>query len=189
MCYLPKINELRETENRLLRDLAMGSHDAFDRLYRLNWLWVFKESYKRLGNKNEAENITQDVFLTIWENRESTSIRNLQAYLYVLTKNKTLNFILKNKPDLISDYEDQLHDENSPLKELITKETKSRISLEILSLPPQQQKVFVLHYQENKSTNEIAESMGISVKTVRNHLARAANSVRSILKAFLIFLC
>lgn len=187
MSHLQHIKHLQDSEEVLIKGLAIDSHDAFDQLYKLHWLLVYNEAYRRLRNQDEAENITQDVFMTIWENRKSSTIRNFKAYLYVLTKNKTLNFIVKNKPALIADYEDQLLDQLSPLHELLIKEAKSRVSSKILSLPPQQKIIFALHYEDNKSTDEIAELMGISVKTVRNHLSRAATTIRSVLKILFLF--
>ncbi|WP_270090329.1 RNA polymerase sigma factor [Sphingobacterium sp. SYP-B4668] len=176
-----------DAEAALLGELASGSHEAFEKLYRLHWVFVYNEAYKRLKDQNDAENITQDIFTTIWENRENTTIHNLKPYLFVLTKNKTLNFILKNKPTLITDYEEDLHDDSSPLKDLLTKEAYNNLNKKILSLPPQQRTAFAMRYQENRSTDEIAQEMGISVKTVRNHLGRAISAIRDILQ-FLILL-
>lgn len=182
-----ELNSSREAEQLLLDQLASGSHEAFEMLYRLHWVFVYNEAYKRLRNQDDAENITQDVFTAIWENRERGSIQNLKAYLFVLTKNKTLNFILKNKPTLITDYEEDIHHDSSPLNDLLTKEAYHNLNEKILSLPPQQRAVFAMRYEDDRSTDEIAEMMGLSVKTVRNHLGKAISTIRSMLK-FLILL-
>lgn len=180
-------NASHEAEQQLLDQLASGSHEAFEKLYRRHWVYVYNEAYKRLRSQDDAENITQDIFTALWENREQVSIQSLKAYLFVLTKNKTLNFILKNKPELITDYEENIYNDSSPLKDLLTKEAYHNLNKKILSLPPQQRAVFAMRYEENRSTDEIATAMGISIKTVRNHLGKAISTIRSILK-FLILL-
>ncbi|WP_164108393.1 MULTISPECIES: RNA polymerase sigma factor [Sphingobacterium] len=182
-----ELNSSHKAEHQLLDQLASGSHEAFEKLYRLHWIFVYNEAYRRLRNQDEAENITQDIFTTLWENREKTSIQELKSYLFVLTRNKTLNFILKNKPALITDYEENIQNDSSPLKDLLTKEAYDTVHEKILSLPPQQRAVFAMRYHENRSTDEIAAVMGLSIKTVRNHLGKAISAIRSILK-FLILL-
>jgi len=181
-----QLNSADEVEQYLLDQLVSGSHDAFEKLYRLHWVFVYNQAYKRLHNQDDAENITQDIFTTLWENREKIAIQNLRAYLFVLTKNKTLNFILKNKPSLITDYEESLTNDSSPLKDLLTKEAYHSLQEKILSLPPQQRTAFAMRYEENRSTDEIAAVMGLSVKTVRNHLGKAISTIRSIFKTIIL---
>lgn len=182
-----QLNSSDEAEQYLLDQLVLGSHDAFEKLYRLHWVFVYNQAYKRLRDQDDAENITQDIFTTVWENRAKAPIQNFRAYLFVLTKNKTLNFIVKNKPTLITGYEESISNDSSPLKELLTKEAYHNLNEKILSLPPQQRTAFAMRYEENRSTDEIATIMGLSVKTVRNHLGKAISTIRSILK-FLILL-
>lgn len=181
-----ELNSSCESEQLLLVRLASGSHEAFEMLYRSHWIFVYNEAYKRLHSQDDAENITQDIFTALWENREQVSIQNLKAYLFVLTKNKTLNFIIKNKPELVTDYEENIHNDSSPLKDLLTKEAYHQLNEKILSLPPQQRAVFAMRYEENRSTDEIATAMGLSIKTVRNHLGKAISTIRSILKFLLL---
>lgn len=180
------IDSEAENHDLLMSQLADGGHEAFEKLYRQNWLYVYNQAYKRLKNEDDAENITQDVFMSIWENRAKVRINDLKAYLFILTKNKSLNFILRNKPALITEYEDLLVADSSPLKELLIKEALNNLNQKVLSLPLQQRTIFTMRYQNNLSTDEIAEAMGLSVKTVRNHLGKALAALRGILEALII---
>lgn len=180
-------NELN-IENTLLLELAEGDYKAFEKLYKLYWDFVFNDCYRRLKSIEDAENITQDVFLTIWENRKTITSINFKGYLFTLTKNKTLNFIMKNKPMLVAEYEESLVTDMCPYKEILLKEATAKFMNKVISLPNQQRTVFEMRYKENLSTKEIAEIMGLSIKTVRNHLGKALAVVKSILKFLLIIL-
>lgn len=164
-----------------------GDEHAFKCIYKACWPQVFSEAYSRLKNKEDAENITQDVFTSLWEQRGEIEIHNIDAYLFTLCKHKTLNFILKKKPALLDVFKTEIPSENSPVYQLLFKEAQGQLNSKIGKLPRQQRAIIQLRYMENRSTVEIADELGLSVKTVRNHLGRALSTLRNLFKIFLIF--
>lgn len=185
---LGELNTTRSlSEYNFAQALYNGQEDAFESIYKLYWPQVFSASYSRLKNKEDAENITQDVFISLWEQREKALIKNMQGYLLTLTKHKTLNYILKKKPTLLEDYEMDIMGESTAAYPLLFKEAEAKLQKSILQLPSQQRSVFQLRYVEHRSTDEIASELGLSVKTVRNHLGKALSSLKTVFKIILLF--
>lgn len=178
--------ELQDAKHAL-NALADDDHQAFTRLYHRFWPLVYNEAYRKLQCNDDAENITQDVFVSLWEGRKNLQIQNLEAYLFITTKHKTLNFISKKRPQLIAEYDQELLASSSPLANLLYKEASQKLDRVILALPPQQRNVFSLRYIKDMPTDEIATELGLSVKTVRNHLGKALIAIKSLIKILFIY--
>lgn len=179
------MTRLDSSINGLLHAFNQGDEDAFKKIYSACWSKVFSDAYSRLKNKEDAKNITQDVFITLWEQRGKQDIQNIPAFLYRLCKHKTLNYILKKRPALLAEHELEMSTDISPAYQLQFKEAGAIFNTKLKHLPPKQRSIFKLRYEENRSTVEIAQELGLSVKTVRNHLGRAIVTLRNILKLFL----
>lgn len=139
-------------------------------------------SYAMTANLPDAENIVQDVFVNLWNNRGILNISgSVRSYLFSATRNGTLN-LLKHKAiekkhsaaviamiDDLNKYgsyeEDQLRIEK--IKEILN------------TLPPQCKKVFTLNCLEGKKYKEIAEELGISLNTVKEHITKAYKEIRT----------
>jgi len=179
------------TDLELLERLSVdSSRAAFDVLYSRYWKQVLNQAYKRLGDASSAQDVAQEVFFRLWEKATSQklNIENLGAYLFVAVRNGVFRYFEKasryeSLSDVVSEME-QLHagaDGN-----LLYQEFLRSFAALIASLPPQQQQVFRLRFEEGLSTQEIAEKLELSVKTVRNHLGRALATCREALLAQLI---
>lgn len=159
----------------LLIKLSEGCSHAFDELYEKYWSNVFDEAYKRLGDRDQAKDIAQEVFTSMWTRGTETLIENLPAWLYTVTKNQVYKQIQKQErfvsiPDLLAELED--HDGWADTT-LVAKELLRAYEALIASLPDQQRIIFKMRYQEELSSNEIALKLNLSPKTIRNHLGRA----------------
>src|SRR5690606_16379297 len=135
-------------------------------------------------NKEDAENITQDVFITLWEQRGKQDIQNIPAFLYRLCKHKTLNYIVKKRPALLAEHELEMSTDISPAYQLQFTEAGARYNSNLNQLPRTQRSIVTLRYEDHRSTIEIAQELGLSVNTVRYHLGRAIVTLRNILKLF-----
>lgn len=125
----------------------------------------------------EAEDIVSLAFVRLWERRESfESPQRIKAFLYIACRNASLNYLkqLKRKSDLQEEYQKHLEVVDSTvLNHVVESEFLHSLHQEVALLPLQCRRVFTMLYFEGKKTDEIADSMGISVKTVRNYKARA----------------
>ena len=163
---------------------------------------VFETYYPRLlrfanayvDDRFEAENIVQDVFLKLWEKRASlpTDI-NLQAYLLTMVKNQCMDFLKHQKvvEQHFADWETVQQQEESFNYYAISQFNPDVMDVEsverfvekaINDLPEQCRKVFELSRYDSLKYKEIAERLGISVKTVESHVSNALKILRITLK-------
>lgn len=171
-------NQISDT--LLLHQMQQGSTRAFDLLFEKYWQQAYSTAYKRLKSHDEAKDIVQEIFTHIWMNRQITLIENLPAYLHVAVRNRVIKIISKQRPthfffeamDTISE-KDLCAD--SPL---LWKEFMKTYEALLQTLPPKRQKIFKLHYEEDLSTKEISENMGINRKTVQNQLTKAVETLK-----------
>ena len=131
-----------------------------------------------LGNYELAQEIVSDVFLRVWEQRAKLeSITNLRVYLYVATRNSSINALAKEKKAATVDIEDlsvQVPlDELDPERLFVTREMLQRLRTAIGQLPPQCRLIFKLVREDGLRYKEVAEILGISVKTVENQMSIA----------------
>lgn len=172
----------------LLFQLNEGSSYAFDSLYEKYWSNVVDEAYKRLGDKDEAKDIAQEVFTALWIRSRETPIENLPAWLYAVTRNQVYKLLQKHErfvpiPDLLSEMESADGGADSVL---IQKELLRVYESMLASLPDQQRVIFNMRYRDELHPDNIALNLSLSPKTVRNHLGRALIKLKT---SFLLFQC
>jgi len=191
------------TEANILRKLKEGDEDTYVLLFREYYVPLCNYSRRFLGRKDLAEDIVSETFFNIWTKREILDIRtSLKAYLFQAVGKNSLYYLRKaKKEEMLEDYLVKHSTDNKGLDKftaetpsdlLLMKDLSEKIQAGIDRLPPQQQTAFKLKRYEGKKNREIAEIMGLSVKTVEMHLAKAMLSLRIYLKdyipEFLIFL-
>lgn len=132
---------------------------------------------KLIQDEVEAEDIVSLAFVKLWERRKNfESPQRIKAFLYISCRNASLNFLkqLKRKTVLQQEYQKHLElVDETVLNHVVESEFINSLYQEVALLPLQCRRVFALLYFEGKKTDEIADTMGISVKTVRNYKARA----------------
>lgn len=169
------------TESELLSLMAQDNKDAFEVIYRKYWKGLYVAALKRLNNKEQAEDIVEDIFIRFWEKRACLKVKNLKAYLYTAVRYKVYNYISR---DVVSQafYEPfeaiTVHPESAD-SVIIEKELQQLAEMYIEALPPKRKKIFTLYFDENLSTREIAERLKVSQKTVQNQLGNAINGLRA----------
>lgn len=165
---------------------ASGSRQAFSIIYERNFAVVYHCAKKMLDNSQEAEDVTSESFVKLWERFDGFSNLNAaRSFLMTVTKNACLNRIKLNKnarerEALFATNLDSSVD--SMGNEDITGHIYQYIFDEIEKLPPAEKKVFKLSYLEGKSNEEIALLLDITNQSVRNYKARALKSLRKVLQ-------
>ncbi|MNJ98309.1 ECF RNA polymerase sigma factor SigK [compost metagenome] len=187
-----KINDNKAGDKLLLLQMQEGSSSAFDALYDKYWEDVYAAAYKRLRDAAYAKDITQDIFLQLWLRRTEIDIENLGSYLFTSVRNNVFKWLDKEQRYTpISELLLQLEtakDQSDGL--LLKKELMERYEVIINALTPGQKEIFKLRYHDDLSTNEIADRLNISRKTVQNQLRKSVVQLRSSLGsvAFLLVL-
>lgn len=171
------------------KDLFILVHDsevaAFTTFYTQFFQKLILTSDKYVKDIFVAEEIVQDVFLKIWENPESLiAIKSIKPYLYQSVINASINYVNRQK-NL------ELHHLKiaaaSSCDELLNLDEENEVIVllyqEIDKLPPQCQKVFKMNRFEQLKYREIAQILGLSERTVENHIATALKILRVALLA------
>ncbi|MCM5527729.1 RNA polymerase sigma factor [Parasegetibacter sp. NRK P23] len=174
---------LPSDEAALLLQLKRGDENALDVIYRKYWEGLFFYSYHLLKDKHACEDVIQDLFVRLWENREQLDVRlSLKAYLYASCRYALYKLIRKEqvREDIFDAIYERLHTETA-YGNLEHKELVQQINVIVNGLPPKCREVYELSRKENLSYKEIGERLGISVKTVENHINRALKELKQSL--------
>jgi RNA polymerase sigma-70 factor (ECF subfamily) len=174
----------------LLLQVAQGNKNAFSTLYGKYWKQTFSSAFKRLKDRDQAKDIVQDIFTSIWMRRESLHIDNLPAYLNVAVRNRVFKAVEKQR--ISSPFLDTLHNLPSALQQADSdihwREFYTAFEELLLTLPPKRQIIFRLRFQQDLTPREIAARLEISKKTVHNQLGKAIHQMRTALMHLFVFL-
>jgi RNA polymerase sigma-70 factor (family 1) len=129
-----------------------------------------------------AEEVVSDVFLKIWHNRNSLSrIENFHLYIYIITKNLSINRLLKLKKEKTFSIDDTIVDFRSiymdPEQLMMTAEMFRKVRKAINELPPRCQLIFKLVKEDGLKYREVAELLNLSTKTVENQMTIALRKI------------
>lgn len=189
--------------NDLMSGLIQGKEETYIFLFREYYVSLCAYSRRYVGRKDIAEEIVSDTFLKMWESRKTLTITtSIKSYLFQAVCNNSLNYLRKLKyENQLKAYFQEIASENigfestaPELEEqsLLMENVGQKIEEAVSRLPEQQQRAFRLKRMEGKKTREVAEIMGLSVKTIEMHLAKASLHLREYLKdylpSFLLFL-
>ena len=171
----------------LISRVRAGDRKAFDELCRKYYAMLV--SYARLFLRDDwAEDVVQDVFYNVWQRRETLDDSNsLYKYLLRSVYNRSLNYLDKNRRagEYGAYYRERIAalgssyyaPDNSPVvQKLYNDDLRASLDAAIESLPPKCREVFRLSYIEDLSNREIGEQLGISPRTVENHMLRRSSN-------------
>lgn len=163
----------------------------FESVFREHFSELCHFAYGFLNDRDTSQEIVQEVFIGLWQKRETIDPKkSLRSYLYTSVKNRSLNYIRDNRKfrslTLDVDMELEIPVED---KDMITAgEIQTRIQEALDKLPPKCREVFEKSRFEEKKYKEIAEEMGISVKTVEVQMSKALKILRGELGDLIIWI-
>lgn len=190
-----------QEEAELMESFRNGEDKVLAYFFDLHYKSLCYFAVRLTQDAEQAEDIVSECFLKLWRGRtEFQTAQNIKAFLYISCRNACLNHLkyLKRRNAAQELYFGQLQEgEDTILYQIIETEVLGILSKEIEELPDKCREVFKMIYVENKKTDEIAADLGISVKTVRGHKARAIELLKTqllkkgmsaaVLLAFLLF--
>jgi RNA polymerase sigma-70 factor (ECF subfamily) len=171
-------------ERDMLLLVAAGNRQAFNSLLYARWNKVYTLALTYLRSAEDAQELTQDVFLKVWQNRtQLPSVVNFDGWLFILARNGILSELRKKKARPIISAEPGEWEEDTILPDhpLIYKEASALVAKGIDALPPARKKVFTLSRMEGKSYEEIAAMLNISRNGVKDHIVKALHFLRNYL--------
>ena len=173
-------------DNEIIRRIRQGDIKQFESLFRSSYVSLVRYAKTLLKDQDTSEEIVQDLFFRIWQDREKIKIESsLNGYLFRSVHNKCLHFIEHSR--IVEKHAEEVsfrqpESSESPSDILNYKELQAKIASIIEKLPERCGQIFCMNRFEGLKYNEIAEKLSVSVKTVEANMGRALKEFRKELK-------
>jgi RNA polymerase sigma-70 factor (ECF subfamily) len=180
---------VEHSEENLTGLLRGGSEAAFRQIFDTYYRPLTLFALKHVSDVEEAREIVQEFFIRIWFSHQTLDIRfSLKSYLYQGVRNACLNFIASKKVSekRLSDYEPPVFSNDNALEHMLAAEREEGLMQAIDQLPDRCRQIFLLSRLQGMSNQQIADQMGLSVKTVEAQITIALKRLRDTL--LLLFL-
>lgn len=158
--------------------------NSFEKMFLIYRVKIFNFSYKHLRCREDAEEVVQDTFVKIWENRATLNEDlSFNSYLFTIAKNLIINKVRKKvaEPRVFDTIVEHSAQDESTENEIIYRDITSVAERAIQNLPAQRQLVYNLSRKDGLTYEEIGTQLGISSRTVEAHLRKALKSIREFL--------
>lgn len=177
-------------ESDIIPQIAQGNKSAFETLFKSHYANLCGYAVKYVWELEQAEEIVQDLFFNLWNKRSDLYISSsIESYLFRAVRNACLNYLKRKK--IRENYASSVQETHNPGKvdnPVETLELQKKIDESVESMPPERKKIFLLSRHEGLKYKEIAEQLGISVKTVEAQMGKALKFLREELKEFMVVL-
>lgn len=177
-------------ENHIKSELILYDDVAFETLFKAHFKALHAYASAMLQNDEMAEEIVQNMFMKLWEKRSRVEIQtSVKAFLYKCVHNDVLNYIkhqkIKTKYRDFTAYSMNHHAESKASDRLELNELEGRLGDALNVLPQQCRTIFQMSRFEELKYREIADELGLSIKTVENQMGKALKILRLKLIDFL----
>ncbi|AEL28520.1 RNA polymerase sigma factor [Cyclobacterium marinum] len=180
----PEILNNYTHKTELLALLKKGDMVAFDAIYNRYCQKLYRFVFRYLKQKEDAEGIVQEVFIKVWETREKIDLyQSFDSFLFTIAYNATISLlrkrmtVSKSKEFLRNDQE--ISSSDYIINEIHYKELKANVEQLLSQLTPRQQEIYRLSRENGFNHAEIAQKLGISCNTVKNHLVSVLKFLRA----------
>jgi len=176
-------------ESEVVSRLRNGDEGAFISLFNSYKDKLYSFVLSLTHSEDDASDVVQNVFLKLWQNKSSLPlIDNVNAYLFTIAQHDVLDGLRKYARyklfcSQLDDNEEE-HGAHTPYDDLLSGEIRDKYKEAVNHLTPQQQKIFLMHYEQGMTHAEIAKELNLSVSTVQNHSFRAIESIRKYLSSY-----
>lgn len=176
------------SDELLIKLLLVGDGGAFEEIYRRYFNKLLRTAQFKIQSKEIAEELLQDLFISLWEKRDKIVIDNLEAYLSTSLKYLIINHIRRQiLQDRFIEYAANKNEPAETVDESIAfNELSVAIEKSIEKLPEKTRQIFTLNRLEYKSVKEISEQLSIPERTVEYHITQGLRTLRVNLKEFMI---
>lgn len=177
------------SDQELFALLKEGDQSAYTEIFRRYAPLMVSHAYRLLGDRDEANDVVQDVFMALWQRHGSLGLlASLSSYLYTSIRNRVFSKMSHEK--VVGRYADSIMEHMGKAftlsdDQFMARELQKLIDEEIAALPEKMREVFLLYRREELSYSEISERLGISDKTAKQQVYNATKILRSKLQVFL----
>ena len=191
MCHSIRCKLTIHKEQELLKGVQEGDIGAFGLLYEAYFEPLCNFAFLFTGERELAIDLVSDLFADLWFKAGKIRVRtSLKSYLYKSTRNTVISYYRKSRPLGSLDESPGVEREHpldrvlehNPETLLLKKEFSNRVRALLETLPPKAAMVLRLKKLDGLSYREISEILGISERTVENHIAAAIRKLRDLIK-------
>ncbi|WP_057939267.1 sigma-70 family RNA polymerase sigma factor [Algoriphagus resistens] len=154
----------------------------FEQVFKDNWELMYQSAYSKIGDQSIVEDILQEIFIDIWQRRDSLEIKSgIKAYLLTAVKYQVMKHfdeLAKVRANSSNTLPESFYEENI----FGFEELYNEIEIAVEMLPPRAQLVFRMSRLEGYSADEIADKLKVSPQTVHNQLSKSLKIMRGELK-------
>lgn len=173
-----------DIDSQIIKRLSDGDQGAFRVVFEHYYPRVSEFVRRIVKDDNLAEDITQDIFVKIWERREifGVEVQAFGKYIYVMSRNAAINALRRS--GRVSSLSNELlnkSDNDSVEESYYAQEKELIIRLAVCQMPEQRRRIFEMSRYMGMDNQTIATTLNLSKKTVENHLTLALKTLRSIL--------
>ena len=175
----------------LIKQMKAGNMKAFDTIYHQYCNRLFGFVMKLIKEKNDAEEIVQEVFTRLWASRQQIDeYASFDSYLFTITYNTSMSLLRKRLSEKkymehLGNIQDEVSEANA-IEEIQYSELNQKYKDILNQLTPRQKEIFLLSREEGLTHKEIAAKLGISKNTVEIHISNALNFIKNNLDKTLI---
>lgn len=166
-------------DGQLVRLLTENDETAFSEIYSRYWKPLYISVQNILHDADPAQDIVQEVFISLWQRRHTVQVESLKAYLFQAVRFQVFKYIRADKAQ--AHFYDRLATVTHDIQQqdpILHKEMQAIISNMISTLPEDQREIFLLHRTEGLTYSQIAEKKNISIKTVEKKMSLALRHLR-----------
>jgi len=173
---------LNEKEKILVIRLKNNDKIAFEKIFNKYSERIYYFSYRYLKNKEESEEITQEVFVRLWNRRFDLKPElSFNSYLFMITKNAVIDLLRKRQKETSIDENYKIFNndqESQPDDKLEYKELNKVVESSIEELPFKRKQIFLMSREKGFTYKQIAAKLNISIKTVESHMRLALRQLK-----------
>lgn len=179
-------NRALDDEILILQRLQAGDEEAFSAIYRHYYPAVHAQVQHLLHSPEMSEDISQEIFLKIWETREKLpDIKSFKSYLFITARNHTINALKKAARSNAGISEIIRHfgiTNNSTEDHIQNNEYREFIIRKLEELPPRSREIFRMCREQSKSYDEVAAELGITRDAVKSRMVHAMKMLKNSVK-------
>lgn len=180
----------RSIEEKHLQALYKGDQRAFEVLFLHYQPKIVYFLTGFIKDKEQARDMAQDIFLSIWNNKEKLpEINSFQAYLFKMAKNAVCNYFdhLVVNERFIAEQLNQPSKADNTEEIIFANQLQRMIDATVDKMPQQRKQIYIMSRVQGISNAEIAEKLNINKRTVENHLTAALADLRKTIFIFIVF--
>jgi len=171
----------KQNDQELVKLLQRSNAEAFDSLFEVYSSKLFGFAFKYFRNETDAEELVQDVFVKVWENRQALkSEHSFKSYLFTIALNQIRKYFNKKAASLR--YLESLQNDTFSSEQANTDNFEAalqKLNLIIDQMPARRREIFIKSKLEGKSSKEAAAELNISPGTVDNQVSEALKFIRN----------